>query len=368
MLPLVSVQPFRVSAEEVSSQGEHTWFYNQLNETEQTFYQAINALYTSGRLKDGNASEDVMSLGISTTQLEQYAQGDKTLAQAFHNARDAFQYDHADIFYVNYEKLSFRVGKTSNGYTASVGNGSYETYYADGFTSRTQVDAAQKEVENVRASMMNAIPQDASIKDKITSIHDQIIAKVTYTYADEAGVDAPYVDGIYGALVKGKAQCGGYAQAFKYIMDELDIPTILVFGVRKVNDEVNELHMWNDVKIGNYWYGMDVTWDDPIGGSLRYNYFLEGNAVFDIDHMEVAEISPSGKSFNYPLTNNESYQDYIARHDTTFGFQVTGEPSETGTGMMYTLSYNNMGQKKLSELATPLTFVLRMYGNGGWNT
>ena len=34
-------------------------------------------------------------------------------------------------------------------------------------------------------------------------------------------------------------------------------------------------HAWNAVKIGPFWYNIDVTWDDT-GNRLRYDYFLKG--------------------------------------------------------------------------------------------
>lgn len=57
----------------------------------------------------------------------------------------------------------------------------------------------------------------------------------------------------YGCLVKGKAVCDGYTDAFYSIMKELNIPVKRAYGTD---------HTWNKVKIGKKWYHVDVTWND----------------------------------------------------------------------------------------------------------
>ena len=44
-----------------------------------------------------------------------------------------------------------------------------------------------------------------------------------------------------------------------------------------------EPHAWNIVQVGDVWYNIDCTWDDPIGGgkhSNQYDYFLKSNNDF----------------------------------------------------------------------------------------
>ena len=69
----------------------------------------------------------------------------------------------------------------------------------------------------------------------------------------------------YGCLVKGRAGCSGYADAFNAIMVELNIPSKIVMR----ND-----HEWNIVRIGKKWYHVDVTWNDCTGSNA---YLLTRN-------------------------------------------------------------------------------------------
>lgn len=83
----------------------------------------------------------------------------------------------------------------------------------------------------------------------------------------------------YGALVNGKAVCEGYAKAFKLLCDRAGIPCVLVGGKANGGD-----HMWNYVMIGNTWYLVDLTFDDPIGGEPTDSYFLKGEETAGADH------------------------------------------------------------------------------------
>ena len=53
--------------------------------------------------------------------------------------------------------------------------------------------------------------------------------------------------------------CEGYAKAFKVLCNQAGIDCILSSGWAK-----GEGHMWNMVKLNSIWYGVDVTWNDPI--------------------------------------------------------------------------------------------------------
>lgn len=83
-------------------------------------------------------------------------------------------------------------------------------------------------------------------KDRVKAVDSAIRKKVSYKMT-ETGV------GPYGALVKGKAFCMGYARAFSLCMNRLKIPCAY---------EVTEQHVWNRVKVSGKWYVVDTTYND----------------------------------------------------------------------------------------------------------
>lgn len=116
--------------------------------------------------------------------------------------------------------------------------------------------------------------------------------------------------------------CEGYARAFKVLCDEVGIPCVLVDGHAKNSaDSDGEAHMWNYVQMGDNWYAVDVTWNDPTGGNSgalsgveNENWLLVGgttvveNMEFLESHPESNTVSDGGVSFaNGPVLSNAKY-------------------------------------------------------------
>ena len=93
----------------------------------------------------------------------------------------------------------------------------------------------------------------------------------------------------YSALVNKKAVCSGYARAFQYLLREAGIQAIPVYGKMKSGNSYI-LHEWNMVKIGNDFYHIDVTADDPVinGGAIHifdFSYFNVTESLIKKDHV-----------------------------------------------------------------------------------
>lgn len=101
------------------------------------FYDAMKAMYDSGDLRSGTAKKQLSD--FTQEELAAFAAGDPALTTAFQSARDAFMMDYADIFYVDFTKLTLRIGKQGNDYVAMLGSGTHANYYAPGFADRAQV-------------------------------------------------------------------------------------------------------------------------------------------------------------------------------------------------------------------------------------
>ena len=101
--------------------------------------------------------------------------------------------------------------------------------------------------------------------EKIKGVHDYLISHMKY--------DAKYYNPYY-AFKKGRGMCMSYSLAYQRILQELNIPCVYVKGKR---------HAWNLVKIGSYWYNVDVTWDDSTNS---YKYFLKGYNNFHPDELK----------------------------------------------------------------------------------
>lgn len=122
--------------------------------------------------------------------------------------------------------------------------------------------------------------------------------------------------------------CEGYAKAFKVLCDQAGIPCVLVSGTAKSSDSAEaEPHMWNYVQIGNAWYAVDVTWNDPvpsnsssesgetlISGLENTNYLLVGKntligtMTFAVSHTESNQVMENGHAFTGgPVISDGNY-------------------------------------------------------------
>ena len=147
--------------------------------------------------------------------------------------------------------------------------------------------------------------QGYSQYEQVREVHNWLINNIEYDVNLEA--QEPY--SIVGALTEGKAVCEGYARSFKYILDELNIPCVLVSGTGTNSNGETESHAWNYVQLNGNWYAVDVTWDDPVivgngntelDDETRYRHFLKGSNTFLTSHFENGYITSNSIEFDFP--------------------------------------------------------------------
>ena len=152
------------------------------------------------------------------------------------------------------------------------------------------------------------ITNDMSVYDKIKLIHDYIIKNAAYIARidNDCGLTLPLYTpnnnsshSPYAIVKEELGVCQAYAGLFQKFMDKLNIESYYVTG--KVNNKeggAGELigagHAWNKVKIGEKYYNIDLTWDDPtdggkpsthqqdsVSGLENYDYFLKSDDFFN---------------------------------------------------------------------------------------
>lgn len=294
-----------VNASVKSNDNISCFYYEQLDDNAKIIYEALNANIEN--LKKSNYKID-FSTKFNT--LLNQTDGQYKLNIAFQSALDAFFYDHTELFYIDLTKINLIIKYTTLGpkvtYTVSLAPSNDNNYLYDNFSSEAQVNEAISNVENIKNSTIKSL-NGKSDYEKALYVHDALVNSLEY----DSSVNS---HNIYGALVEKSAVCEGYAKAFKYILDELNIDCILVNGTATNSSGKTESHMWNYIKLDGNWYGVDVTWDDPIvvGGFskniIRHDYFCKGSNVFNESHVASNKISNEGKSFKLPTLSNKNYK------------------------------------------------------------
>ncbi len=160
-----------------------------------------------------------------------------------------------EIFYVDGISYSFYENDTvkvnfSYRYSASA-------YEADLTYFRSEIDRIVAQLE-----------EDATNAEKARQAHDYIIENYSYGGDHDA----------LSMLRTGKGVCSAYAALYKAILDRLGIENVYLHGKTEGNfgPLSYENHAWNLIKIGAWWYHVDVTWDDA-SGEEQDKYFMVGD-------------------------------------------------------------------------------------------
>ncbi len=293
--------------EKASLQGEaYHYYYNQLDDNAKIFYKSMENNIEN--MKSGTYEID---FGTYFNDLLNTPNGEEELNKAFQSAWNALSYDHVEIFYIDVTKLVLNIQTTSIGsmskHTVYINNGKNTSYLSEELNGET-VEEAETEIQIQKNEIVEKIQYYNDI-DKIIYLHDWMIDNFEYdvTYEEDN------IYNIYGALKNKKTVCEGYARTFKYILDDLGIPCVLISGDATNSNGETEAHAWDYVKIDGKWYAMDITWDDPIvppsglTNEMRYEYLLRGSEVFLKNHIEDGEISENSMKFVYPTLDRYDY-------------------------------------------------------------
>lgn len=129
--------------------------------------------------------------------------------------------------------------------------------------------------------------------DIAKTLHDYIINNVEYDNSISRFT-------AYSALFEKKTVCQGYSLLYYKLLIEAGVQCRYITGYGD-----GESHSWNLVKVGDAWYNVDVTWDDPEGGSLRYDYFLKGSSSFNREHSRDSQFKTDSFNSAYPTSQSD---------------------------------------------------------------
>lgn len=351
--------------------AEH-WFYDQLTDGGKAIYNALWDMYRRGMMKDGRTSYDLADEGVVTqAEIIAYLEGERTLFNNFSAAKDAFDLEHPEVWYLDSSYLSFRVTQDSEGrYHAYMGPGRANNYYVIGVKNAADVDAKTQAL-NARIDSIAAGARGTAAQ-KVQYVHGQITKSISYRYETECKTEnVGYIRTVY-ALVTHEGVCEAYARSMQLVLNKLGIPCVPVHGLQ--TSGTPEAHMWNAVQIGNEWYVVDATWDDPVGldangnikasgqngldGAETETYLLVGQDVVAANWKPSGYVSNSATEFTYPEIALASYGSSVLDRG---GLKVVSaaDTMEGNESTVYHVSYNGMGLVESAK--NGIYFLVKMY-------
>lgn len=283
----------------IEKQVEDKYYYNQLDENAKKIYDKL--LEEQEKLKAGAIiiSFDDKEFDSLLSQ----ENGTELLSQKYQEAVDAIRYDHIELYYLDYTKMILKTITYTRGkditYDVFLTLAEGEENYIQDELENTDIAAMIEDIEKISTEILEQA--QGTDYQKIQYIHDWLVDNLEYDTTYNANNNR----NIYGALVNRKVVCEGYAKSFKYLLDKIQIPCILVSGNAINSEGKTESHMWNYIRINNIWYFVDVTWDDPIlinsnklPQKYRYKYFCQGDNI--TTHTVIPTLTSGGKEFEYP--------------------------------------------------------------------
>ncbi|MBO7402324.1 MAG: hypothetical protein J6U10_04970 [Lachnospiraceae bacterium] len=159
------------------------------------------------------------------------------------------------------------------------------------------------------------IKDDMNVVEKIKVVHDYLIMTTTYDHVNlKAGTESKSVYKTYGCIIGHRCVCQGYAYAFMDIMTAMGIECVELSGGN---------HAWNAVKVGDSWYYIDLTWDDPYDGSRskpeknvyyefdypHYDYFLVTEEFLTKNHTLNKAYNSDYKLIELPSCHDDRFMD-----------------------------------------------------------
>ncbi len=323
----------------------------------------------------GGYSRDIVTLTGSFTASSDNAKTEASAIGADALARykpfvmavyDAFDRDHPEVFWLSGERL------VSYGISY---NKQQDGTYSYAVTIRLVVQQAAGGANSAFDMRSASYPTAASIKEAISqrdAAVGEILSGVTtqspygiLQYFNKTLTRRNEYNTVVGGSASGTAPadswecisallgrtgvrgpvCEGYARALKALCDRAGIHCVLVDGNAKTSlSGAAEAHMWCYVQVGESWYAIDVTWNDPVGGTSgavsgleSEKWFLHGSDTvtngmsFLASHAVNNKASVEGISFaNGPVLSTTAYEDPSALSKTVLSEIVVA--NEAGEG------------------------------------
>lgn len=195
-------------------------------------------------------------------------------------ATAAFDRDHPEVTWLE-NQVAFNTfltwqtnGENAYSYTVNIGyllkaeneDDSFDIR-AEGYRSESEIRQVISKQDGYVSAVMEAV-KDNNAYEKIRYFNEYLTEKNEYN--TETDLDAIHfecrksISALAGRTGKEGPVCEAYARAFKVLCDQAEIPCVLVDGI--TSSASQEGHMWNYTQLDGAWYGVDVTWNDPVGG------------------------------------------------------------------------------------------------------
>lgn len=257
------------------------YYFSKLRTDEKEIYVKIDEAITERKER--------AFLGVQDTE---------TLTKKINKVLSAYFYDNPRCYYISNEYtlytrnfLLFKSSSVKLNYT----------------TRPKDLNITDREFENaIEEFLLRHVTNDMTDFEKEVAIHDALVEEVNYyenNYLDINTIPSAK-HSAYAALVGKDAVCDGYSKAFKILLEEVGIESIIVGG-----STGNIAHAWNLVKLDDGYYHVDVT-SDKLEDDKKYVI----HKYFNLTDSEIGKTHNIDTTFSLPKCEAKGY-DYYTKTD-----------------------------------------------------
>ena len=200
---------------------------NTIHQVELHFRRFAKVEANKENMKSGTYQ---INLGNTFTDILSSANGESLLGDYYQSAVETFIYDNPDVFYLDVNKMYLNIETTTKrndvSYNVFINSGNQANYLDEAYNSEAQINQAISQLESVKQQIVAQAQVQGSTYNQIKYVHDYIVDNTNY----DSTISNPDIYNIYGTLIRKSSVCEGYAKSFKYIMDALNIPCVMVIG------------------------------------------------------------------------------------------------------------------------------------------
>lgn len=174
-------------------------------------------------------------------------------------------------------------------YSSTIGNNAtYKVEFIFNFT-KNQILTMEKKVNQKIHNIINTeITPNMSSYEKELKLHDYLVNNTVYDYKNLINNSVSKESHTaFGVLINRVGVCEGYSYAMKKLLNAAGIECRVIVG--NASGFTIGSHAWNIVKLGNNYYQLDATFDDPIVNNgainiLSHKYFNLTDKQISKDH------------------------------------------------------------------------------------
>ena len=203
--------------------------------------------------------------------------------EAMNHVFAAIMADNPLLYYVDQTKVSY----------------SYSSQYIEieptYIFSKSQIAAYNNKINEKAKQILTEVMRTAGNDDvrREKALFEYFVKHFTYDSASKYSKDpvrSCKVHSLLGVFLDGKAVCEGFAEAFKFLMNAMDMECIVVSG--RADWKSSEGHAWNIVKLNGKYYHTDVTWaiSRNEDGTIWYDYLNVSDKEISLDHTDFSGV------------------------------------------------------------------------------